>query len=290
MQNAEAKKAGALVSSEFAAMLDIAILPTLDSHYADNPILHSKEMARLLARGGLKVPWHQVHHPYFVVLDNDKRHPLGQSMLTAQRKSVCVSQAALKARAWDLLCRGLPTRELANCRERLEKSEAEFQIEMAEFVFRSMYGAFPLECASHEFGRLIPGCSILWPQQVQPLSSKTPELNMPAEHFVRTVKIRVRKLIEECDWGDDKLLFAVTYQRHLRSLEAGDLNGVGKGQIARSVEKMPWAARILAAPEDDIVYCHYTFGNGGANLSGRKKTVHGVKGRAGKWMLDSRWS
>lgn len=141
-------------------------------------------------------------------------------------------------------------------------------------------------------GIWLPGMICLLPQQIMPLPRVCPDIHCPVEHLVGTLKHWVTTKIREERYGDSgKLYLGVTYQRWVRQAVAERGNGVsGRHHVSRSVEKQRWVCEILAAEEGAQVRCEFTFADGGENRSGDKREVWFVRGTAGGWIGDYKWT
>jgi len=137
--------------------------------------------------------------------------------------------------------------------------------------------------------------------QFMPLSKVAPDEHCPPEHGVGTCKSGVRAKLLKCDFDDRLLWKGKTYQDMLQEVVKDKLNGeAGQHHISKSVQKQPLICKILAAEEGEDVVLHYKFGQKRADKRASKKRsrpgrasgteVHTVKGTAGRWIRDSKWT
>lgn len=143
-----------------------------------------------------------------------------------------------------------------------------------------------------ELARTQPaGWLCLHPRQFMPLCECTGDLHCTAEHFVGTTKHGVRELLLDMDLSDPALWKGKTLQDLIEQVVRARGTGErGRKHIGRSVEKWPHVAAILAAEKTETLQLRYTFGDGGSNESGGKREVHEVKGTAGEWIRDTKWT
>lgn len=289
-------------------MWDLSILPRLNLHYLEDRRKLCAEFARQIsshAPGEFKMGWWQVDYPFFFTLDNDKRHARALQHMTWERGDVGTTDQPdyetheQPPTVWNKLVHWLAMlfllHGLPRWRGRLwgrwdGARETEGRVRA---FFSALFQCTPVQCARWIWAQYFVQCRLLYPQQGQPLSAKTPEMNMPAEHMVRTIKCRIRKFMVSVQWNEKnnaELLLAKTYQKWLFELENGDLNASGIWQVKRSVAKMPCAAKILAAEKGESVFVNYTFRLKHALPEGQKEKLYEVKGTAGAPIRNGRWT
>jgi hypothetical protein len=101
-------------------------------------------------------------------------------------------------------------------------------------------------------------------EQYMPLSSKSPDLHQPVEHFVGVLKGQVKKWVQhEADIFDPEMFKAVTWQRvvesALQKLMAGAEPDAPR-YVRGSIAKWRNCVKIVAADEDQLVQCQHTPG------------------------------
>lgn len=315
----------AMVSSELAAMFDLRVWPKLLECYllpADefseaqiraNYDQQCKDFAAKIGR-----PWTEVHYPFFISMDNCKKHPWLRKLMLEPRLSegtrslvdagvaACVQQQQQQQRnnviqrrafiialeiaarrGWIASTDYVLGQSLAEARA--ARGDYDDEISQWHAEFKRKHGCtyeqscWRLLAWKHAFIRTIS------PEQFMPLVECTPDIHAPVEHMVGTLKRNVRKLM----WSvPADLWVGKTYQMYLNNLVQTRGNGAaGRKHIAGSVRKQPLTCEILAAETDEIVELHYVFG--GVRLPGKKDKrtrVWRVKGTAGGYIRQSKWT
>lgn len=355
MQTADGRLPQSMTASEFAAFLDLHVLPVLRQAHMDDPA-HGSFDADCLAFArelGLDEEHrHLVQLPAWVSLDNATIHPWGRKLLCRPRAPAADIDAHVRERYAEKFgsFHGLQSFTLEQCaepraprppatskrpgasgfvpdhvhgadraavrktlqgdaQERFRQAMAEYEAEhrvwiaqkhACERVFRQLeqHDQQPQQAEQlswmqqtlRDFANQRKDARVLLPQQFMPLVRVTPDIHMAVEHMVRTLKFAVKQQAL-LHMHSDMLFYARTWQGWLEEAVEERGNGErGRKHIKRSVEKQEWVCRILRASEDDIVIVRYVFGDGGANDKGRKTEVWRVRGTAGGWILDSKWT
>jgi hypothetical protein len=281
MQTSKGCNHKGFVATEFTAMFDHLILPTLLQHYHSDGSF-AKERAAVAQLTGLEE--HEVDYPFFLCMDNDNRHPHARAaMLTARYSKSEVSQMCAEMREHLILCEyKRRVSNSASSQERwrlLHLVNDQFVGEFAHLGL-TVQQALRSMCAYQD-----PAMRILHPQQFQPLSTQTPELNMPAEHCVCTFKHRIANMLYvRAASGSPEIKLAVTYQLVVMQIVKDFFEkGEGRTHATRSVAKLPCAAQIIAAEEGEWITVRYQFQYGGAEK-------HRVQGTGGWWISNTRWT
>jgi len=292
-----------MVGSELAAMFDCIVIPTLRKHYEPEKRHRFKRRCKEFARRlGLPAEeWPRVTFPAPLSFDNDKRHPhVRKTMLTPRH-----THPELEEMREDAIRNGLHL-ESASKRRRDEGCASQADrirgvgsgvrqqvlINEALACYKSQHKVDFWEQHKWDLAREQPeGMVCLLPEQYMPLCENTGDLHCPAEHMVGTVKRDVREHLLRMDLNDPALWKGRTYQQLIeQAVERRGNGAAGQKHIGRSVEKWRHVAAILAADKSETLQLRYTFGDGGANPHGGKREVHAVKGTAGEWIRDTRWT
>ena len=343
-----------MTASEFAAFLDLHVLPVLRQAHIDAPAHGSfDEDCQTFARE-LGLDQHHAHLvqlPAWVSLDNATIHPWARKLLCRPRAPAEDIDTHVRERykaqfgsfpglhAFTLVQSAEPQRPVPPRRSnrpgasgyvpdhvhgrdrsavrKAQQALAEQEHQQAEEAWERAHLAWTAEThacervyeqldlydqqqqagqlswmqrALREFANERKDARILLPQQFMPLVQVTPDIHMPVEHMVRTLKYAVKQQAL-LHMHSDVLFYARTWQVWLEEAVQERGNGErGLHHIKRSIEKQEWVCRILCAAEGEEVAVHYVFGDGGANPKGRKRTVWRVLGTRGGWILDSKWT
>lgn len=295
--------AGAMVSSELAAMFDCIVIPTLLKHYEPDtkPRRFKKLCEEFAQRIGLpREEWPRVTFPAAISFDNDKRHPhIRKTMLTprftdeeleTKRKQAIAEHFKLEAPNKRQRGAGVSTASFGY--QLCGAAMRQRAVNEALARYRAQHGVDFWEECKWELARQQPeGWVCLLPQQIMPLCENSADLHCPVEHMVGTVKGGVRTELLDMDMNDAALWKGATYQRLIGQVVQLRGNGErGLKHIQRSVEKWPHVAAILAADKSEKLHLRYVFGDGGRNPNGKKCEVHEVWGTAGEWIRDTRWT
>lgn len=153
------------------------------------------------------------------------------------------------------------------------------------------HGASFVDVCKREMAKTQPAMRCIFPQQWMPLIRVTPDIHSPVEHMVGTIKRYIKMKIRENLGAANSMLFkAKTYQDWV--LEAVEKRGNGESgrrHIKRSVDKQKCICQLLAAKTTEDVELHYVF-MGDDNEVGNKRSVWKMKGFAGNWITNSRWT
>ena len=281
VQNWKANDAGGLVAPEFAAMLDHAVLVELQQIYISNGTVEQERRAIAQCTGR---PLHEVDFCFLVNFDNDTRHAYPRQVLLEPR----YSQPECERRM-----------HLA-----LDTVHQEIRQELRGGAGMGLgEGGMPevaqvLRARAHELGCSVdayvrfrwaqwdPQARILWPEQTQPQSAVTPELNMPAEHCVNTFKVGVGRAINSRNrlhsWH---LRYASTYHQIVVDvLQRAFGKGEGQHDPDCSVRKLLCAARILATPKGQWCTVRHRF------KGMQAEHEYKVLGTGGWWISEGRWT
>lgn len=320
VQNMQGGLAGSIVASEMAAMFEFAILPKVRSYYAaPNTPQFEQQCKDFGAQIGLPArDWPLVHVPAFLSIDNATIHAhmrkliaaprVPPSRLEADRRAVLGQlvgelPAQIEPRFTDPQPAPQPPplpraanltdptthRELAQYRRaqleaQLEDTRQRRLQQELEQRRRADPRADPWDLYLWREAQWRPGMRCILLEQWQPLSKVSPELHCTVEHMVGTSKRFVKEGVLNWDQSDAALLKGVTYQQLvLQAVEQRGNGPAGLKHIRGSVRKLPVIARILAAERGAPLVIRYA--RGGAAAKDWE-----VKGTAGGWIQDSRWT
>lgn len=319
MQTVEGKAARAPVASELAAIFCHSVLPTLQKHYIQDPT-NAKQKEAYAAKckalaAKLKLPeadWPRITMPFFVSLDWDTRHTWVRQVLATPRQTerqletfyrealetaTGGPQSAAAAPAVDSGVRDADNRGgMSAHMTRNKQLQDTRNAQRADF--KQQYGYDCELYAAWERALMLPSTwGTLIPQQFMPLYKICPDIHSPVEHMVGTIKLHVREALLAMDLTQAALWRGLTYQELLvQAVQVRGNGEAGRYHISRSVEKQPLICQILAAEEDETLELQYTFGKKKMDKrknkakSSKRKTVHEVKGTAGRWIKDSKWT
>ena len=274
VQNWQGAVAGGLVGSELAAMMDHAILEELQEIYIANGTFASerKAVAKLINK-----PEHLVDICFFVAIDNDRRHSYPRRVMlepryTQEQCDLKMTQQKNHILAEEWAQGGGEGGVVAACGRAAERA-AGFGATMSEYV-------------RMKWAEADPRARVLHAEQYQPLPKQTPELNMPAEHCVHTLKGGVADMLHQPGVvHSDDLRNARAYHQMVERLTQ---ERFGKGprqhDIACSVRKMLCTAEILAAPKGAKVVVTHRF------RDSAEAQKYEVTGTGGGWIPIPRWS
>lgn len=314
-----------MVSSELAAMFDLRVwpellkadlLPASDFSAAEIKTHYNnlcKDFAKQIGR-----PWAEVHYPFFISMDNCKKHPWLRRLMLRPRVSDAklepvrefvrgqvqlwrdeVALAATTSIERDIMSgSGIPigpidewgsmTARYVAC-ERQRRGELEPQLNAKHAAFEAAHGCTLEQSIWRELAWERPWFRTICPEQFMPLVECTPDIHCVVEHMVRTLKHYVRTRM----WHEDSDAWwrAVTYQQYLEQAVREKGNGeAGLHHIAGSVRKQPFVCEILAEHEYNYVVIEYEFGGPAKNPNRPKRTTWYVRGRAGDYISETRWT
>ena len=314
-----------MVSSELAAMFDLRVwpellkadmLPASDFSAAEikaNYVARCKDFAKEIGR-----PWTEVHYPFFISMDNCKKHPWLRRLMLRPRVSHSVlahvrdfarrqvqllrDEVALERMVSierDSMTRSHtpigPVDEWASMTARTvagqqqQRGELEQQVNVKLAEFEAKHGCTLEQSVWRELAWLKPWFRTISPEQFMPLVECTPDIHCPVEHMVRTLKHFVRMSM----WGEqsDGWWRAVTYQQYLEQAVREKGNGAaGVRHIAGSVRKQPFVCGILAEIEYNYLKIEYTFGGPATNANRPRCSTWYVRARAGDYISETRWT
>ncbi|MGV0990573.1 hypothetical protein [Limnohabitans sp.] len=325
MQTVEGKVPQGLPASELAAMFCHSVVPKLRSFYLKDPnnktqVKAYKTKCKEFAKK-LQLPewqWPLVTLPFFISMDWDSRHTWVRQVLACPRATDdAVGDVTRKARNRDFAQLPHPVLDPADM-QRDGLRDAANRGGLGPMLSRARANAMTLDQQRDDFRtkhKYDSELMALWEMAIDdpavwatlifhnfmPLSKVSPDMHCPPEHGVGTCKIGVRTKLSECDFEDRQLWKGATYQEMLVEVVKTKMNGeVGLHQIRRSVQKQPLICKILAAEQGEDVVLHYKFGLKRFQQRGKKETsrpnrqespdVHVVKGTAGRWIKDSKWT
>ena len=309
------KKGGvpeAMVSSELAAMFDLRVWPKLlecyklpadqftEAQIRENYDQQCKQFAKQIGR-----PWAEVHYPFFVSMDNCKKHPWLRKLMLEPRVSGGALQRVMQILAErmrkqrdsitytqaNLIALDIATRkgfvehadvvvagQIAEARAARGEYEPLFSQWLADW--QRKHGCTYEQSMMRDLAWQAPEFRTICPEQFMPLVECTPDIHAPVEHMVRTLKENTK---ERMLTVHTSLWIGLTYQQILNELVQTKGNGAyGQHHIAGSVRKQPLTCQILAAEVDQIVVLHHVFG--GERAPGKKDSrtrewhVHGTAG------------
>ena len=313
MQNAKGEYPGAVVASELAAMLDFAILPTIASHYEQ---LDEAELIRrcksMAARLGLpEYEWPRIHVPCFISIDGASIHPHMRQLMAAPRASLPLQQQLRQQALLDKLQLQLddlpkriepdivppppvaaanlqelrqPGARAARAAEEAQQRERRAALLQKLQDYRSEHKEDPWLRELWNRARYDPRYRCIPPELWMPLSKVSPDLHSPVEHMIGTIKRAILAAMLAQDLHSETLRKGKAYQEMIDKVVAERGNGEqGRHHIQGSVRKLPFICQILAAAEGVELQFQYAFG-------GAEEKTHIVRGTAGKWIPDSKWT
>jgi len=334
VQKKRGTEAQAMNSAELAAMFDLRVLPQLlqpclpptPLGYAALRAAYETACKTFAIEAGL--PYKDVFYPFFLSLDNCKKHPWLRRLLLEPRLSneeitelQARESAAIEAEldrqgdaAWYaaqgaqvqevLAYYSAPTLQQAQQRvpERIWKLLRETRAAYAALDrtarrkallqrVQPEAGLTWLEAWRRDRAWEMPWMRVIRPEQFMPLSMCSPEIHMAVEHMVRTLKAYVRRAYWLDTSGADPRK-AATYQQYMQRGVAEKGNGdAGLRHIRGSLRKLPHTLRILAAAKGERLIIEHTFGESRGRGESRRvrRTSHEVLGTAGGYIADSRW-
>jgi hypothetical protein len=301
MQKKTGGKAQAMNSAELAAMFDLRVFPQLLQPYL-RPMPTAPHILRADYEDQCKAfavkigrPYAQVHYPFFLSLDNCKKHPWLRRLMLQPRLSNAERQqmdaelhAAVEAEldrlgdeAWRKE-RGEQTLEIVNHYakgasrwQQLVPQHIQQLILEAQAAYRQQDRDQRRDSLHRELcadgltwvqrwwrdrAFVTPWLRIIWPEQFMPLVQCAPEIHMAVEHMVRTLKAYVRRQFWIESTGADPWK-AATFQKFLNDGVQSKGNGVaGLCHISGSWEKWPCTLAILAAEAGKLFTVEHTFG------------------------------
>ena len=278
MQKKRGQKAQAMNSSELAACMDHAILPTTLQQYCDahGVALGSRQFDDLCKafaeRIGLGDLWYLILYPFTLSADNCQKHPWIRRRLLQPR---------ITKQEWDRL------------EAKLERSEDKYLRRQAIKLGRKEIGVTAPEELCQQFGELLletrygkdgrrqplkdyerthglpykmrrlrkmmitdPWLRLVFPHQWMPLTPITPDIHQPIEHRVHELKLdtakAVWKLLKD---GEDAaaLMLARTYQEIIIRSAKQRSDEKGRQAIKGSIRRMRKLLHVLKAGTDESV-------------------------------------
>lgn len=269
MQKKDGSKPEAMISSEFAAMFDLCILPELLKPYVSGPPGEYEEHCRQHAQR-LGVHWTEVHYPFFVSMDNCRKHPWARRLMTSPRVSQ-TERSQLEAEAHEAqlhygrgeLPLGTPPTERTSMADQavhwqwLQSTEAAHRQALAEF--KAQHGCTVAQRYLWELARTRKALRVLHPEAFMPLTPITPDIHQVVENMVGTQKGYVKARMQNPKAGE-KLSHAATYQLYIEEGIKMLGNGeVGLHQIRGSCAKQPHTCAIVAADKGVKLVLNHKF-------------------------------
>lgn len=249
----------AMVSSEFAAMFDLCILPELVKPYHDDEITYEQHCRQHAQRLGLH--WTEVHYPFFLSMDNCRKHPWARKLMTRPRVDPAEQNSLLSMAhaVQHMHGRGtVPPEQHGPAYEAwLQSTQADHKRAVA--AFRDAQGC---EVWQHHLWLLAQSrkeLRLVHPEQYMPLTPITPDLHQVVENMVGTQKGHVKQCMEDETRRED-LYVAATYQKYIAEGIRNKGNGaVGLSQIRGSCAKQPHTCAIVAADKGTPLIIYHQF-------------------------------
>lgn len=273
----------ALVSSEFAAMLDLVILPELVKPYKAAGAAAFKQ-ACINHAAKIGVHWTEVHYPFFISADNDRKHPWARKLMLKPRLASHRRQE-LEAQAQQFAASCTAGMSASMQAAAAAAPEADAQ-RMRRDACVAEHGCTPLQLFWRQKAEAddMPFLRTLHPEQWMPLVAKTPDIHQVVEHMVHNIKKHV-KMRMRLDLGDEKQFSARTYQEYIRDAAQRQGNSRWARQNIRgSCIKQPLTCRVLQADEGVPVVLMHTSGAAHGRSRKRAYTMHCVAGTGGGWI------
>lgn len=316
LQGCQGGKAGGLVASEFAAMLDTKMMPDMLAKVAAaNGGFHSQQYTAYTKAFAARInkPFYQVNYPMHASLDNCKAYPFGRALMVKPRVTEAQKQEhqqwlrakidaigiseALQARAEAAAM--IESKEGPAAVHSYKRALDDYAGRVKNVVLKARRAQCKQEhdCSLEQFftwdrAQDIPWMRVLWPEQMMWLVECTPDMHCTVEHQVRVLKCFLRGKLYAALKQNEPLQMARTYQEWMeQGVEEKGCSANGKRAVKRSQEKLKWICTILAAERTEVVRCEYEFGLKGREPgSGRRRTVHFVPGTAGDYIPNPAWS
>lgn len=280
------KKGGepqAFVSSEFAAMFDLVILPELVKPYkAAGDAAFKQACVDFAAKIG--VHWTEVHYPFFISADNDHKHPWARKLMLQPRLATHRRQE-LEAQAAQFAASCTEGMDAAMHAQLAAAAEPEAQ-RMRHNACVRKHGCTPSQLFWRQQADRpdMPFLRTLAPEQWMPLVAKTPDIHQVVEHVVKDIKkfIEVRM---RYGMGEDAMMRAVTYQGYTDlAVKLSGNTTWARENIRGSCVKQPLCCRVLKAPKGEQVVLVHTKGAAHGRIRNRAYTMHLSVGTAGGWL------
>jgi hypothetical protein len=270
MQTKKGTAPQALDASDFAGQLELDLLVKMAAahgwgtrEYTDACILFAAKINKL---------W--VDFPFFMSIDNATVHPHGRSRLMKPRDPPPQILQQMREDILQLMMWCIGTAYILSPERVAEASDmistharmgsslnsVALQDDLLTMYYRFCeLDPYLIRPALYHRHRLV-----FHAEQYMPLSSKSPDLHQPVEHFVGVLKGKVKKWAQqEADIYDPVMFKARTWQSivecSVQQLMAGaepDAPRFVKGSIAK------WrnCVKIVPADVDQLVQCHHTAG------------------------------
>ena len=308
------------VASELAAMFKFAILPTLRRHYykpgTPGPAEPFRTQCQTFAAEAVlpAAERHRVTFPAYISVDWDTRHTWMRQFLAMPGGSL----AAMTACDDDTFAHHLPastsTRRAAPAADapaaenlllslsqegrdvhvrKMARLHHQTQVNTTREEYRRNFLADAKVDIVHR-GRLEKSLNnhafiTILAQQVMPLSKISPDIHSPVEHMVGTIKRFVTARLVEGNLSDASLRHGRTYQQLIDEavLQKGS-GDAGQHHVRKSVQKQEIICRILAAETGETFDVDYEFAE--RKPGDKKQTRHTVRGTAGQWIRNRKWT
>lgn len=286
-----------MCASDFAAMLEVAMLPAM-SAAAGRGVLDSSYEADCRAMA-IKLNLPRMDYPFYVSLDNAKVHAHGRARLLTERAPPPAILQSMRSQILDTLCN-------------VNLTPAQFVSEKRVLTtFLAIGGTAALEsaeCSDLLIGLYYQLCDknpnlpkhpLYWRhrwclqyEQCMPLAPKTPDMHCVVEHVVGTLKAWIKWWSRMQDCYLCTLFLAVTWQAALNvkiaELMADDRSLMTQHVLGSIMNKWKNATRICAAAVGEMVTCitypgRYQSGPKGRGRPARGPVVVQEPGTAGAW-------
>jgi hypothetical protein len=305
-------------ASELVAMLDLKIRPDCSDARRNRkhrrtagPLLPEDEESKRYAQAiGRPEDWHLILYPFWLSLDNCKKHPwirkLPCSPRLTQHQRVLLEQEldrwevqyiyhyvrerlflpAGESGGWGCADPLLPDefneryftamwQLLAEEHRQQARFQADHGCTVRQYArFQADHGCTVRQYAMRMLAKLRPWLRIVLPEQFMPLPPCSPELHMDVEHMVGTIKRYIDR--HAAALAAESLRLARAWQGLCQTAVNEKGNGdAGVKLIQGSARKKPHTIDILAVETDEVVDFEYAFG--GARL--KRYSVTGTAGR-----------
>lgn len=283
-----------MVSSEFAAILDMQILPALLAHYTEDAAAYKQACVDFAARTGLH--WTDVHYPFFLSLDNCHKHPWARKLLLQRRVPEHERQELqVKAKEFaESFSEGMSAEALAGL-EQLAARNSAAALHYRRTWCLITHGCTPEQLCKRREAKDKPWLRTVQPEQFMPLTPNTADIHQVVEHMVKNIKTHVQAALQSViiDGNPRQLdLFkARTYQLFVNEAVRSVGNGPRRCQaIMGSCLHQHQTLRLIAADPGQQVLIVHTSGGEGAGVSVRRRRIWRASGTGGGWVNASKWN
>jgi hypothetical protein len=297
----------ALCASDWAAMFELRILPVLAKVHGRGSAGSAEYQQECRKFSQQHLGGAPCHFPFFLSIDNASQHPHGLRRLLTPRSPPPELLKMQREEILQTLCKLGLNRERSDQVGQLygnaiamQRAGLMTQTQMQDMLLELYYTFCDQDDTISRPDLFHLHRRVLHPHQFMPLTSKTPDLHQPVEHFVGTLKGRVYKWArEDGDIYSDELLEAGTWQVQLDRLVAVTMEGplesaAAPMHVQGSLAKWGNCIRIVAAEAGEEVECVVEPGKHGVKKSvGRPKKQQRCEergpvtkieyGTAGRW-------